>query len=109
MGGEICQFQRFYIGAEIFRQLGVNPMDYDAIQYTIAAIYTSLAEATAIATGKPVEQLSGYLLKACADNNAPAQAKELLTKLANGNPPKPRKRAPIASNPVLFATQTKRG
>jgi len=71
-------------------------MDYDALQYTIAAIYTSLAEAAAMATGKPVEQLSSYLLRACADNNAPAQARELLTRLAIGNPPKrprPRKQA----------------
>jgi len=56
-------------------------MDYESIQYTLAAIYTAVTEATAVATGKPIEQLSNYLIRGMADENAPPQARELLARL----------------------------
>jgi len=67
-------------------------MDYEALQYTIAAIYTSLVEATELATGKPIEQLSSYLLRGFADANAPVQARELLARLAAQKRPGRRQR-----------------
>lgn len=61
-------------------------MDYQALQYTLAALYTALAEATALATGKPVEQLSDYFLAQMANSNAPAQAREMLQRLVHDTP-----------------------
>ena len=52
------------------------------ICYALAMIYLSLSEATAAATGKPVGQLSSYLLREMSEG-APPEAVELCTFLAD--------------------------
>jgi hypothetical protein len=49
----------------------------------MALIYTALTEATALATGKPVEELSNYLIREMLDSNAPPQALDLLRSLSH--------------------------
>jgi hypothetical protein len=49
-------------------------MHPDSIRSALAMIYVSLCEATALATGKPVGQLSGHLLREMTDGASSAEA-----------------------------------
>ena len=41
-------------------------MQPDSIRFALATIFVSLCEATALATGKPIGQLSGHLMREMA-------------------------------------------
>ena len=42
-------------------------MPSEAIRYALASIYVSLAETASLATGKPVGELSGFLMRRMAE------------------------------------------
>ena len=54
----------------------------DLTRYALAAIYTVLTEAMALATGKPAEQLANHLLREMLDDDTPPEAADLLSVLA---------------------------
>lgn len=50
-------------------------MQADTIRQTLAMIFISLSEATALATGKPIGSLSGHLMRGMAEHAPPETAK----------------------------------
>jgi hypothetical protein len=57
-------------------------MQPDSIRFALATIFVSLCEATALATGKPIGQLSGHLMRKMAAI-APNDQADLCTFLAD--------------------------
>jgi hypothetical protein len=57
-------------------------MQPDSIRFALATIFVSLCEATALATGKPIGQLSGHLKREMAAN-APCDQIDLCSFLAD--------------------------
>ena len=49
-------------------------MPSEAIRYALASIYVSLAETASLATGKPVGELSGFLMRRMAEEGPPGSA-----------------------------------
>jgi len=49
-------------------------MHSDSIRFALATIFVSLCEATALATGKPIGELSGHLMREIADGAEPEAA-----------------------------------
>ena len=62
---------------------GENAMSPDAIRGALAMVYLALAEATALATGKPVEQLANRLMRGMAEC-VPPETADLCPFLADG-------------------------
>jgi len=56
-------------------------MQPDSIRFALATIFVSLCEATALATGKPIGQLSGHLMREMTAN-APSDQVALCAFLA---------------------------
>jgi hypothetical protein len=50
--------------------------------YALIVAYTALAKATALATGKPVEDLANHLVREMMDENTPPDARDFLERLA---------------------------
>jgi len=58
-------------------------MEYESISYVLVMVYTALTEATALATGKPVDGLASHLIRELLDENAPPDALDLLRCLSS--------------------------
>ena len=55
--------------------IGGGVMHSDSIRFALATIFVSLCEATALATGKPIGELSGHLMREIADGAEPEAAR----------------------------------
>src|SRR5262249_56819100 len=62
--------------------IGGGVMHSDSIRFALATIFVSLCEATALATGKPIRELSGHLMREIADGAEP-EASQLCAFLAD--------------------------
>ena len=54
--------------------------------YALSMIYVALTQATAMATGKLVDELTSYLLRGMIDENTPPAARDLLERITRDCP-----------------------
>jgi hypothetical protein len=60
-------------------------MDQPSIQHAFMVMYTAICEATELATGRPIEALSSYLIRGMLNEDTPPEARELLAALSKDN------------------------